>query len=185
VTEQTSVREELKASRWWFALLALAVVAGFVGIFVGWRDEVLHASRLWIRRHRAAFWVLLAGGAAAQFVVAMIRSVAAGISKLDKIGGAENRWPQQLLGLAETIGYSVALAKASPKEVITAAGAWIAFKQFGNWPRWVATDKGGEGQSSTNADEKRRRFYVFLLANVSQIGLAAAVGRSLVWALKQ
>jgi hypothetical protein len=158
----------------WIWLLALAGAAAVA--FLTLPEQLMReAFWRWVGRHRQPGLVLLAGTAAAQFVTVILRDVAAGFSKLRKLRKSKNRWPQRFVGIAETIGYSVAFATVDPEKVLAGAAAWIAFKQYGDWHRWKASD--------VETDEPRRRFFVFLFANAVQIGLADLVAQGLVWSL--
>jgi hypothetical protein len=181
-TPKNRVCEELRTDRRWLVCLAVFAVLATLVLKLA---EPPSPFCWWVSRHIFAGLVLLAGAAWAQLVTVFLRDVAAGASNLTALLSPENRWPQRFLGVVEFLGYSVAFATATRGEAMTGVGAWIALKQFGDWPRWKAS-AGPETQSvekMADADEGRRRWYVFLFANALQVGLALVVARAVAWAL--
>lgn len=189
-----------KAAREWWTNSASWHIALALAFALGW--SAFHSERaelgVWLTRRcdaRTARFVtvLLLATPAAQAAVGATRALAAHLARVSPIPGRWNLWPQRLLGLAETICYSIAFALlGDPKGVLTAIGAWITLKNFGKWPR-LSGEVADPAQpqvvttaprSQPDQDEPRRRLYVFLLANALQVGWAVGIGYVLRhWAL--
>jgi hypothetical protein len=172
---------------WWPAFL---VVVGVLGAWTLRGEAPCVKVREWLSDRSLAIGVLLLGVALSQGALLLLRDLAAGLSALKTIEGNPNRWPQRFIGLAEAIGYAVGFATLDTEKFVTGAGAWIAFKQFGTWRRGTTVDAKDSNLSpeakrreDQESDERRRRFFVFLFANVLQVGFGAATGAALKWAL--
>jgi len=180
--------------RWlWLAfLVALCVVgalrAGNQGL-LAWL--LLHSGDA---RFDRSLTVLLLGVPFGQLLVSAARDVAAHVSGVVRIDRPENQRPQRLLGILETVAYALAFAFVDAKDVATAIGVWMAFKNFGNWSRATAAQTLGLGSKTRkldlehgphaqtdDKDEPRRRLYIFLFANVLQAGFGRALGWTIRW----
>lgn len=170
--------KEIRDYWYWYIGLLVPAVVGFVLL-----GQMTEWDQAWTAKRKLALVVALAGVPSAQLATSALRAAVARLSEVKDVpGGAKNRWPQRFLGLVETVSYAVAFASVDQEKVLAGAGAWIALKQFGKWPRWERSDPASKPAPSD--DEKRRRFYVFLFANALQVAGGAIVGHALRWALR-
>ena len=176
---------ELFCDRFWLLGMVVLAIVGLTTLCFLEADTYSRLASWWCKRG-VIVAMLVAGVPISQCIVLTARHGAAHLSELEAFGGGEkNRWPQRLLGFAEGTAFTVAFAAtAEPGGVITGAAAWIAVKQFGDWPRWSRRES-SEHRVRGDNDEPRRRLYVFLLANLVQVGCAAVLGRSIRWVVWQ
>jgi hypothetical protein len=136
------------------------------------------SNRLCSRREAAATWLQRCfwgrGAAAGQsFVGGLVQLLRVHFKADDDpvLNRPENKWPQRIIGLIESIAYPWLMFAADPKAAVALVAAWLTAKSVGNWSGWQSVDP--------DRHLGRRRLYVYLIANAFQLAWSAAIATAL------